>query len=77
MPMNRRILLAAASAWAVDAALGQTSHHHHPELPVLAPAAEPYARLQGGQAHHLTADQTAQSTLFPYTTLFRSRKSVV
>ena len=63
MPMNRRILLAAASAWAADAALGQSPHHHHPDLPVLAPAAEPYARLQGGQPHHLTADQTAQRSI--------------
>jgi N-acetylneuraminic acid mutarotase len=60
MSMNRRALFAAASALAVDAAFGQTPHHHHPELPVLPPAAEPYARLQGGQPHHLTADQTAQ-----------------
>jgi hypothetical protein len=41
MPMNRRILLAASSAWAADAALGQNPHHHHPDLPVLAPATEP------------------------------------
>ena len=60
MSMNRRALFVAASALAVDAAFGQTPHHHHPELPVLPPAAEPYARLQGGQPHHLTADQTAQ-----------------
>ena len=35
MSMNRRALFAAASVLAVDAACGQTLHHHHPELPVL------------------------------------------
>ena len=64
MPIRRRTLLGVATAAAVDAAWGQSAHvHHHPELPVLAPSAEPYARLQGGQPHHLTADQTAQRSV--------------
>ena len=65
MTLRRRTLFAAAAGVAVnaavDAAFAQTPHvHHHPDLPVLAPSAEPYARLQGGQPHHLTADQSAQ-----------------
>ena len=60
MPISRRTLFAAATAAAVDAAFSQTPHVHHPDLPVLAPSAEPYARLQGGQPHHLTADQASQ-----------------
>jgi len=60
MPISRRTLFAAATAAAVDAAFSQTPHLHHPDLPVLAPSAEPYARLQGGQPHHLTADQASQ-----------------
>ncbi len=59
MSISRRTFFAAASTLAVDAAFSQ-AHHHHPDLPVLPSAVEPYARLQGGQPHHLTADQTAQ-----------------
>ena len=59
MSISRRTFFAAASTLAVDAAFCQV-HQHHPVLPVLPSAAEPYARLQGGQPHHLTADQTAQ-----------------
>jgi N-acetylneuraminic acid mutarotase len=60
MTLSRRSFVAATSALAVDAAWSQAHHHHHPDLPVLPSSAEPYARLQGGQPHHLTPDQTAQ-----------------
>ena len=61
--MHRRTLLgAAASAALAPAALAQTQHQHEasPALPGMPPSSEPFARLQGGVPHHLTAEQEAQ-----------------
>jgi N-acetylneuraminic acid mutarotase len=61
MPWQRRSFLTAGAALALNRVLAQDAPHHaHPPLPVLQPSTEPYARLQGGQPHHLTADQQAQ-----------------
>ena len=35
-------------------------HGAHPALPKANPSPEPYAKLQGGVPHHLTADQESQ-----------------
>ena len=59
--MDRRGFLTAGAA-ALLSARGASAQHagHTPALPEAAPAAEPFARLQGGVPHHLTPDQEAQ-----------------
>lgn len=68
MTLARRHVLAAASGLLLSPlgrAQDHASHHGHhgPALPAAAPAADPFARLQGGVPHHLTADQTAQRSV--------------
>ena len=68
MTLARRHVLAAASGLLLSPlARAQAHHGHHghhgPALPSAAPAADPFARLQGGVPHHLTADQTAQRSV--------------
>ncbi|MFN4995896.1 MAG: Kelch repeat-containing protein, partial [Burkholderiales bacterium] len=44
-----------------DSTHGAHGHHGaHPALPKANPSPEPYAKLQGGVPHHLTADQESQ-----------------
>jgi len=59
--MRRRFMLSlAGSVLLADRVLAQSAHQHVPLLPEAASSTEPYARLQGGVAHHLSADQEAQ-----------------
>ena len=61
MSWDRRTFFAATATLAMERVMAQGGHQHpHPALPVLPPSPEPYARLQGGQPHHLTADQESQ-----------------
>ena len=64
MTMDRRKwMLGASSLLMANTLMAQSgSHHgaHHPDLPKAPPSAEPYAKLQGGVPHHLTADQESQ-----------------
>ena len=70
MTLNRRSWVFGASTLLVSKKiLAQSnvnhqavdSHHTHvPALPKAPPSAEPYAKLQGGVPHHLTADQESQ-----------------
>src|SRR5262245_53090808 len=55
--MDRRTFVAGAAALVASPALAQ---HNHPPLKEAPPAPDPFTRLQGGQPHHLTPDQTAQ-----------------
>ena len=57
MNHHRRTLLSAALCTFASAPLRAQSHD---ALREAAPSPEPFARLQGGVPHHLTADQQAQ-----------------
>jgi N-acetylneuraminic acid mutarotase len=64
MSIDRRHFLTAAAAGCGLglhglASLAQTGHSH-PPLPEAKSSVDPYARLQGGTPHHLTADQESQ-----------------
>jgi N-acetylneuraminic acid mutarotase len=56
--MHRRSFLTAGTA--ALAVLPAWAQHSHPPLKEAQPAPDPFTRLQGGQPHHLTPDQTAQ-----------------
>ena len=62
---RRKWVVGATSLLLSQTLLAQTESHHghhgtHPALPKANPSAEPYAKLQGGVPHHLTADQESQ-----------------
>ena len=64
MSIDRRKWVVGASSLLMANTLMAQSHSdhsaHHPALPKANPSAEPYAKLQGGVPHHLTADQESQ-----------------
>ena len=63
---RRKWVLGASSLLMAQSVLAQTAHHHgthHPALPKADPSSEPYAKLQGGVPHHLTADQESQRSV--------------
>ena len=58
------LLLSNALLAQSDSEHGPQGHHGaHPALPKANPSAEPYAKLQGGVPHHLTADQESQRSI--------------
>ena len=72
MSLNRRKWFVASSGLLLSQSLlaqsnsahdSHASHGMAPELPKAAPSTEPYAKLQGGTPHHLTADQESQRSL--------------
>jgi N-acetylneuraminic acid mutarotase len=61
--MHRRTFLlgaASAAALAAKSAAAQQHPQHHAGPPPASPSPEPYAKLQGGVPHHMTAEQEAQ-----------------
>lgn len=64
MSIDRRHFLTAVVAGCGVGLHGLASQaqtgHAHPPLPEAKSSADPYARLQGGTPHHLTADQESQ-----------------
>ena len=62
---RRKLVIAATSAFIAETVLSQQYHLHgsgdgQPTLPKADPSHEPFAKLQGGTPHHLTADQESQ-----------------
>ena len=66
MTLDRRKWFVGASSLLLAKTLlaqsDSTHGHHgaHPALPKANPSTDPYAKLQGGVPHHLTADQESQ-----------------
>ncbi|MGF7174688.1 Kelch repeat-containing protein [Azospirillum doebereinerae] len=58
--MKRRTVLLSLAGGVAAGIAGLRPAAAQAPLPELAPAADPYARLQGGVPHHLTPDQEAQ-----------------
>ncbi len=61
--MQRRNLVLAAAALATGAARAQQHTGSHHTLPVAPSSADPYAKVQGGVPHHMTAEQESQRVM--------------
>lgn len=59
--MQRKNLVLAAAAFTTDATRVQQHAGTHHTLPLAPSSPDPYAKLQGGVAHHMTPEQESPS----------------